>query len=228
MDPKHELTIARLKERKAARRQSEVAREVLDALNRGWIESKNLVEWLSVDRLRLAKVVLPELEMDEIDFQSLGQRLRGKSVLQQSKMLGAELAQLLSPTDPRVKRLENHPSDVVREWGALIIGHWESMSFSRRLAWMKPYADDRNPGTREIAWIALRQHVIDDPIEAVSKLMPWTGSRNERLRRYASEITRPCGVWCQHIDALKRDPADRKSTRLNSSHSSVSRMPSSA
>jgi 3-methyladenine DNA glycosylase AlkC len=89
---------------------------------------------------------------------------------------------------------------------AFVVGLKESVSFQKKLAWIKPFADDPNPGLREVAWFALRNQVIAELDTAITKLVPWTGSRSERLRRYASEITRPCGVWAAHIPALKAQP----------------------
>lgn len=178
-----------------------------DALSRGWIESKNLVEWLSVDRRILLGILSVELNIDlSPPLRALIEDRESLSPLQLSKRIAIELAALIPPSDERFKSLEQHTSDVAREWGALMVGHWDSMSFARRLAWIKPFAINPNPGTREIAWMALRAFIAQDPEKTISKLIPWTGSRNERIRRYASEITRPCGVWCTHIDRLKHDP----------------------
>jgi hypothetical protein len=164
VETRSQAKIDRLKHRTAARRQSEIPAEVVDALSRGWIESKNLVEWLSVDRLRLLKALSIELsiELNEPLLQLLKRR-PSISSLQLSKEISKQLALILGPTDTRMKSLETHPSDVVREWGALIVGHWSSMPFSRRLAWIKPFADDSNPGTREIAWMALRAQCGTQP-----------------------------------------------------------------
>jgi 3-methyladenine DNA glycosylase AlkC len=60
---------------------------------------------------------------------------------------------------------------------------------------------------REIAWIALRQEVIDQLALAMERLAKWTRAADPRLRRYASEITRPRGVWAPHVTALKEDPS---------------------
>ena len=53
-------------------------------------------------------------------------------------------------------------------------------------------------------------------MDPVLKLIPLEGSAEEKIKRFYLDI-----LEC----ALKRD---RKSTRLNSSHSYISRMPSSA
>lgn len=208
MDPnKTHAEIGELAQRSPALRQREIPADVLDALSRGWIESKNLVEWLSVDRRILLGVLSVELNIDlSATLRALIEDREPLSPLQLSKRIAIELATIISPNDERFKSLEQHKSDVAREWGALIVGHWESMTFARRLAWIKPFAINPNPGTREIAWMALRAYVAQDPENAISKLIPWTGSRNDRMRRYASEITRPCGVWCTHIDRLKKEP----------------------
>lgn len=207
MDPKSQARIDRLKQRSPALRQREIPAEVLSALSRGWIESKTLVEWLSVDRLVLLKTISKSLEIElNAPLKKILSNKAPISSLQKSKQIAEQLAVLIAPGDPRFKAIEQHTSDVVREWGALMVGHWDSMPFARRLAWIKPFADDPNPGTREIAWMALRPHVASETIVNIAKLLPWTGSRNERLRRYASEITRPCGVWCHHIELLKQQP----------------------
>lgn len=207
MDPKTQAIIDRLVERSAAPRRREIPAEVLEALSCGWIESKNLVEWLSVDRRILLKALSSQLSIElSPALCSLIDDREAFSSLQLSKRIAIELAAILPPTDGRFKSLEQHTSDVVREWGALIVGQWDSMPFARRLAWIKPFAMNANPGTREIAWMALRAFVAEDPEKTIAKLIPWTGSRNDRIRRYASEITRPCGVWCTHIDRLKNEP----------------------
>jgi len=207
VDPKTQASIDGLAQRSPAPRQREIPADVLDALSRGWIESKNLVEWLSVDRRTLLGILGVELNIDlSPTLRTLIEDRESLSPLQLSKRIAIELAALIPPSDERFKSLEQHTSDVAREWGALMVGHWDSMSFARRLAWIKPFAINPNPGTREIAWMALRAFIAQDPEKTISKLIPWTGSRNERIRRYASEITRPCGVWCTHIDRLKHDP----------------------
>jgi len=184
---------------------NEVPSEIREALNGGWTESKNLVEWLGFDRKQLATRVAEEVGLEQ-HLQSQLTKLPEASALKQSFAIGRLLANSIAIGDPSFQQLSTHPSDVVREWSAVLIGAIESVPLKRKLAWMKPLADDENPGVREVAWIALRQQVIADLEMAIECLVPWTGSRRERLRRYASEITRPCGVWAAHIPQLKVTP----------------------
>jgi 3-methyladenine DNA glycosylase AlkC len=201
-------------ERTAPRRRSEVPPHIISALRDGWIESKNLVEWLVVDRIHLLQSLVSELqrcdkvswELDSRDRKWLAS-IKQLSALKQSQEIGRWLTDRIAVGDVAYQRMVCHSSDVVREWSAFLVGSASGLTFPRRLAWIKTHADDPNAGTREIAWLALRPYVIEDPVESVRRLVPWTGSRNERLRRYASEITRPRGVWCSHIAILKEDPA---------------------
>ncbi len=191
--------------RTPAKRMAEVPAEIRDALNRGWIESKNLVEWLGVDRKQLAKDVTQELGLGKAVQQQLA-GLPIASALKQSFSIGGLLAGSIELGDSSFQGLSRHRSDIVREWSAVFVGSVEGIPLKKRLAWVKPLADDDNPGVREVAWIALRNRVISELDTAIDCLVPWTGSRRERLRRYASEITRPCGVWAAHIPRLKETP----------------------
>ncbi len=191
--------------RKPARRMAEVPQEIREALNGGWIESKNLVEWLGVDRKKLAKQIARELGLEKHVEQQLT-KLPNLKALKQSFAIGTQLAESIALGDPNYHRLTTHRSDIVREWSAVLIGATANVPLKRKLAWVKPLADDENAGVREIAWISLRNQVIAELDTAIACLIPWTGSRRERLRRYASEITRPCGVWAAHAPRLKETP----------------------
>ncbi len=200
--------LAALVSRKPARRMAEIPPEVRDALNHGLIETKNLVEWLSVDRVQLLEYVAGDTVLQShLSFdQNTHQTWRTLSSLKQSMAIGTFLADSISPTGKVFPILSNHPSDIVREWSAVIVGQTLEGTLKRRFAWIKPMADDPNAGLREVAWMAMRHHVAADIEQAVECLIPWTGSRSERLRRYASEVTRPRGVWTAHIARIQQSP----------------------
>jgi len=199
--------LLRWESRKAPRCRNDIPHEILSALNSGWIESKTLVEWLSVDRVRLFLSMANDcdLPLDRVDRKEI-QGLRGLSSLKQSWGVARVLSRHVALGDAAYLKLVEHRSDIVREWCALLVGLVSELKFSRRLAWMKTLADDRNSAVRELAWMGLRPHVAVDPVATIGSLVPWTGSRNERLRRFASEVTRPRGVWCEHISLLRDTP----------------------
>jgi 3-methyladenine DNA glycosylase AlkC len=72
---------------------------------------------------------------------------------------------------------------------------------------MQPFAADKHFGVREISWLVLRQPIAQDLEQSFKILTTWTKHNDENIRRFASEATRPRGVWCTHIEALKQDPA---------------------
>lgn len=74
------------------------------------------------------------------------------------------------------------------------------------LKYIYPFARDTHFGVREVAWFSLRQHIIEELDDALQHLAHWATDQNEYIRRFASEATRPCGVWCEHITCLKDTP----------------------
>jgi 3-methyladenine DNA glycosylase AlkC len=80
------------------------------------------------------------------------------------------------------------------------------MPLDGKLAAVRRFAVDPHFAVREIAWMAVRDEVAADVDGAVRLLAPWALDADANVRRFASEATRPRGVWCAQIEPLKREP----------------------
>lgn len=199
------------KKRVGARKVAEVPANVLRELEAGRLETANLVESLAVNQFVLAENVLPELGLRSalVAAQAMRGTLKKTTIVQVISLMGRALASQATTASDRkevLRLLANHPSDMVRNWGAATVGEISHASWQARLSAIKPFADDTHFGVREIAWMAVRPNVGADLEAALVGLMPWAESPRENLRRFASELTRPRGVWCKHLDELKVNP----------------------
>ena len=72
---------------------------------------------------------------------------------------------------------------------------------------MRSFAADGHFGVREWAWMAVRPAVAAELEKGLAILEEsWVRDEDANVRRFATELTRPCGVWCRHINALKDCP----------------------
>lgn len=189
--------------RKGARRMADVDAKTLKALNAGEIESATLAEILSVDFAALARVVSPEAAARLPRALAGGEG--GLGITRRMEMVADALIGVHGLE--AVEMCIGHRSDSVRGWAAYAIGRAEGLTLKRRLAMIRALADDPNSGVREWAWIGVRPRVAAELDQAFELLAPWTSAKSANIRRYASEITRPRGVWCAHLDVLKADPS---------------------
>jgi len=186
--------------RKGARRMSEIPAATRRELNAGRVESITLVEILAIDFAELA------IKADVGLGKAEGERISAAGgIVPRMREAGRVLFE--KHGKDAWKDFAGHRSDTVRGWAAFAIGAAQKMSLAARFKAMRPLADDAHSGVREWAWLALRDHTSAELEEALVLLTPWTRERSANLRRFASEITRPRGVWCTHINALKDDPS---------------------
>ncbi len=155
------------------------------------------MEQIAIDQGNLLTNIMPEAKpmADQLRVGPLGERIRQ----------GALVA-LTVFGEKAVKVLAEHPSDTARAWAAVAVGLAPDLSVADRFLKVRASALDHHFGVREWAWIGIRPYVIDETEESISLLRPWTKSDSERLRRFASESTRPRGVWSKHSLLLKREP----------------------
>ena len=183
--------------RKGARRREDIPADVLRQMNRGEIEARTLSEWLAMDFGELWGHVVPEHahRADELRAGGVKERMNAGARLLMEAF--GEMA---------IGRFGGHPADTVRQWAALAVGLVPELSLTRRLELIRPFADDPHSGVREMAWMSLRPHVGAELAPAIAALSLWSREPSPNLRRFASEITRPKGVWCSPIPELRKQP----------------------
>ena len=192
---------------------AEIPPEVLARLERGELETANLVEWLAIDQRRLLEAVLEQLEWDLecAELTATAQQLSEQGIVARTAGLGRALGEATSGPG-RVRRgrvlrraLATHGSDAVRTWAAFAV-QVDELDLEHRLDRARPFAADGHQGVRELAWLSVRDAIIAAPLEAVELLAPWTRCADPNLRRFAIEATRPRGVWCSHLRTFRDEP----------------------
>ena len=190
---------------------SEIPKAILRRLEAGEMETVNLVECLAVDQRKLVRAVLQQVGQRRLVDAALAavERAARPTAMQHMIVIGQELGKHLEPNGaPRsaFNKLARHPSDIVRSWAAFAAVANVNGHFGDHLAAIRPFAADRHFGVREVAWMALRPHIASNLSTAIELLAAWSHESDANLRRFASEATRPRGVWCSHLEVLKAQP----------------------
>lgn len=196
--------------RRGAKRINDIPEDVLNRLNRGEMETANLVEWLAVDKKELLRHMLQESNRNEYLEPVLHKinQLKKETTNTVNATIGYELYLHVTQNSDSLflSHLSQHRSDLVRCWAAYSIGKNKNLSIGEMLVQIRPFAADGHFGVREISWMVLRESIIANLKESISLLSEWALDPDDNVRRFASEATRPCGVWSKHIEELKQQP----------------------
>lgn len=188
--------------RRGARRKADISPSVLKQLNRGQLEAANLAETLAIDFAKLLAAIVPGVPRASL---AAMRAASGTGVTRRMALAGQHLHTHFGPAG--YIRLARHRSDTVRGWAAFLLAATPHLTLGERLRHLRYLANDHNAGVREWAWLSLRPLIATDLTHAIDLLEPWTVSDSPFVRRFASEATRPRGVWCAHLEPLKREPA---------------------
>lgn len=196
--------------RKGARSKKEIPPDILNQLNKGEIESANLVEWLAIDRRLLLENVLKQYDRKHYIKPVLAHidSLAKQTVNTITEAIGTGLLQQARShnDDEFLHNISGHPSDLVRSWATYTVGGDIELNIEQMLQKIRPFAADRHFNVREEAWCAVRPHLTANLTAGIAILTEWAADEDENIRRFASEVTRPRGVWCKHIEVLKQNP----------------------
>ncbi len=198
--------------RKGARSLREIPADVLRQLNEGTLETANLVECLAIDQTVLLKNILQQGEYTHLfeGVRTALAQLKKPSFNTRNACIGEALFHLSrahpNHTGALQQFLQTHPADLVRCWAAYFLVSDTQQTFAEQLTALHPLADDPHFGVREISWMALRPRLAVQLSEGIALLTAWAGAPQANIRRFACELTRPCGVWCAHLPVLKEQP----------------------
>lgn len=201
MIPEHILN------RKGARSLKDINPEAIEYLNKGLVETKNLMEWLATDQLGLLKIVLNDIGKPAwfADVEVAVNTQKKPTANSNTKVIGETLG-ILTKNKEVYDHLKNHTSDLVRCWACWAEStHHDELT--NLLKTMKSYAADSHFGVREVVIFASKERMIEDIDKAIKILSTWTKDKDENVRRFAVEALRPVGVWTKKIAAFQENPA---------------------
>lgn len=198
--------------RKGARKIEDIPQEVLRLLNDGKIETVNLTEWLAVNHQQLItqnfnQIGVPEKITDAIVLKM--HEMQKPTAMNTIKLVGATLFEHIKDNDnfPVIfGNISTHLSDSIRCYAPYFIALDSQLSIEEKLNNALPLIADKHFGVREVVWMALRPEIDVHLETAIDVLSRWTSNSDENIRRFTTEATRPRGVWCKHIEALKEHP----------------------
>jgi len=196
--------------RKGSRTIKDIPPKILEQLNRGEIQAENLVEWLAIDRRVLLENLLTKHDRKKY-LQPILQRvdkLEKQTTITIAYTIAEGLYEQISTHNDNefLQIISTHPSDFVRCWATECVGQNTDLNIEQMLIKIKPFAADRHFNVRESAWSAVRHCIIQNLDEALAILSQWVKDDDENIRRFATEATRPRGVWCEQIQVLKQNP----------------------
>ncbi|MDO4692187.1 MAG: HEAT repeat domain-containing protein [Porphyromonadaceae bacterium] len=196
--------------RKGAVRIDLVPQDILARLNRGEIETVNLTEGLAIDQIALLKNTLISLDRESYITPILDAiaELPKATFNTLNHIIGQTIHRLISlhQDDDLWLGIVSHPSDTIRCWACYLVAS-RDMGIDEYLEQIRPFASDHHFGVREVSWLSMREHITSNLNRSLAILSEWVTDDNSYVRRFATESTRPRGVWCQHISQLKTDPS---------------------
>lgn len=196
--------------RKGSRSAKDIPKEILERLNRGEIETANLVEWLAVDQRLLLENLLKQFDRTQYLKSILTdiENLKKQTVNTINEAIGTGLLKysLKNNDTEMLEIITNHTSDLIRCWATYTIGKNETLNICQKLERIQHFSADKHFGVREICWLSVRSSIARNLVKSIEILSDWTNHADENVRRFASEATRPRGVWCEHIEELKQNP----------------------
>ncbi len=198
--------------RKGARKVQDIPKEVQTLLNEGKIETVNLTEWLAIDHAVLIKNVLPGIGFSKAQLKTFSTEIKNQkkpSTMNSTKLMGRLIYENCSSKKELqkiYKQISTNPADSIRCYAPYLIALDSKMALSKKFNQIKPLVADHHFGVREVVWMAIRPEIDLHLKDSIKILTDWTKDKDENIRRFTTEATRPRGVWCRHIDALKEKP----------------------
>lgn len=185
----------------------------LEILNNGLDATTNLNECLQVNQEHLFQVIIaPFCDKTVLDkmLRDITTSNKNQGILSRMKITGKVLAETFCDPDKFEDiyyHLSHHISDTARGWACFMLPQKKPLLLIPELLInIQIYAKDTHFGVREWAWMAIREKLEADLSVSIILLSNLVTNPNPYLRRFAVECLRPRGVWCKHIDKLKKQP----------------------